>query len=204
MRAPSRNAVSALAGALALLLSAGDVVAQCSEPIELSGLPEGSSAYFLDGMSLASPDRLEELDPEAIYETRVTCWNAETGEMTDELGVAGVSVVFVVTREHATAIRAPLEAFVAIQGERALAASTRVAGARSVPRSSRSTLVEFTPSAEGWSASTFAGVGAVRCFVAFGDAERAVEGMEEGEIVCRPNLVRAGRALRAMYGELVR
>ena len=179
------------------LVSAEGVAAKCNAP--------GNPAPFVivDGSVTPSPvvEELPEIDPSNIGWIEITCWNPKTGKF----GGGGLPVIRIVTKALAESTRAPIEDLLQAQ-EAYFSQFSRYAQSLDdlmefgVPEDS---MLEFSATLTGWSATTPRDDVDYRCFVYSGDAPQELAKIKEHEIVCQPEKAKVSRALQEMYESLV-
>ena len=190
------------------LISAEDAAAKCFPQLAWPGLEQGAPVVMLDGSFVGTgmsgeQAGLEELDPSDIYSIDIICWNPATGEFRTG---GGVNVISIVTKRLHESTRAPIEVLLRAQEayffkHARYAQSLDDLRGLSIPEDA---MLEFSATSSGWSASTPKDDVAYRCFVQPGNAEAALGGMKQHEVVCQPETAQASRVLRDMHEELVK
>ena len=193
------------------LVSAEGVAAKCSSRIQMPGLEFNDAVILLDGLIV--PDAglqasggitFGKLGVEAsdILWGELTCWNPKTGEF----GGVGVPIWSLHTKGFVESTRAPIERLLRAQ-EAYFSEFSRYAQslenlvAFGLPRDS---MLEFSATSAGWSATTPRDDVAFRCFVFSGEAPpgnapQELAEMKEHEIVCQSEAAKANPALLQMY-----
>jgi hypothetical protein len=191
------------------LVSAQGVAAKCSNRMQMPGFAFNDSVVLLDGSivpnvgtaasgGLTLNEFAEAFD---IEWAELTCWNPTTGEF----GGVGVPIWSFHTKPFVESTRAPIEALLRAQ-EAYFSQHSRYARSIDdlvefgVPEDS---MLEFSATLTGWSATTLRDGVAFRCFVYSGDALQELAEMTEHEVVCQSEAAKANPALREMWEELV-
>ena len=207
MRHSRGTLVPVVVVALSLIFAEG-IAAKCSPQMTWPGLKRGEPVYIVDGSIFVVPGIMEgneglpELDPSEVHSVEIICWNPATGEFQPG---GGVNVIVVWTNGLVESTRTPIEALLRAQ-EAYFSQHSRYSQSLDdlvgfgVPPDA---MLEFSATSTGWSATTPRDDVDYRCFVYSGDAARVRYGLNEGEVLCRSERAKAGRALREMYEGLV-
>ena len=181
------------------LVSAESAAAKCPSRIQMPGVGPNGAVVVVDGSAVVSgSEELDGMDPSNIHSIELTCWNPATGEFG---GGGGVPIIRIHSKGLVESTRAPIEALLRAQ-EAYISQHSRYARSLDdlvefgLPRDS---MLEFSATLTGWSATTPRQDVDYRCFVYSGDAPQELAGIKEHAIVCQSEAAKANRALREMY-----
>ena len=193
------------------LVSAEGVAAKCYPQGAWPGFEPGAPVMMQDGSIIGAGmgedyEAYKEVagidDPTDVHSVEFYCWNPATGAFQPGIGV---DIIAVWTTRFVESMRAPIEVLLRAQ-EAYFSQHSRYAQSLDdlvglgVPEDS---MLEFSATLTGWSATTPRDDVDYRCFVYSGDAPQELAKTKEHEIVCQPEKAKVSRALQEMYESLV-